>query len=273
LLYVFCDGAKINSNNDDRTKVLEVQELVRNVSFCKDLIVTIRDVNFGLAKNVIEGVSEIINVHGKVIVLEDDLLLSTGFLSYMNKALDLYESKYKVKQVSGYLFPINIDRNNGSFFLPVTNTIGWGTWKKEWNDLDFEAKGYRELSKNKKLRKSFNLDGSFNYANMLEKQMKNSSFGSWAVLYWWNVFKSKGFVLYPDYALVQHNDFNHSGSHSGIDDHYQYTNWNNKYEIYNFPKDILANGEIFEKQKHFLKKYSKYSLKNILLHAKQFLKF
>lgn len=52
-----------------------------------------REENYGLARNVIEGVTEIIERYGTVIVLEDDLVTNRYFLRFMNDALSRYEKK------------------------------------------------------------------------------------------------------------------------------------------------------------------------------------
>jgi hypothetical protein len=65
-----------------------------------------------------------------VIVLEDDLLVSSGFLAYMNKALEVQDVE-RVAQVSGYQFPIGFPPGL-SDFLPVVTSWGWATWKRAW---------------------------------------------------------------------------------------------------------------------------------------------
>ena len=63
-----------------------------------------RTENYGLAKNVIEGVTEIVNQYGKVIVLEDDLVTNRYFLRFMNDGLVRYENEKKVTGVTGFSF-------------------------------------------------------------------------------------------------------------------------------------------------------------------------
>ena len=68
-------------------KINEVKEIVKKENRFKKIIVTINELNKGLANSIIDGVTYVINSHGKVIVLEDDLILSPFFLSYMGKFL------------------------------------------------------------------------------------------------------------------------------------------------------------------------------------------
>lgn len=65
-----------------------------------------RSINCGLANNIIDGVTSVINEYGKVIVLEDDLVVSPYFLKYMNDALNMYENEEEVVCIHGYVYPV-----------------------------------------------------------------------------------------------------------------------------------------------------------------------
>jgi len=272
ILYIYCDGPKEGATQMQMEKIDEVKKVIRSVQWTKEVHINEAVENKGLARNVIDGVTEIVNKHGKVIVLEDDLILSTSFLSYMNNALDKYEKDTIVKQVSGFLFPIDIEEKNEAFFMPLTNTIGWGTWRRAWSEIDLTAPGYERLKTDKRLRHQFNLDGSYDYTSMLLKQMKNENFGSWAILYWWHVFNQKGLVLFPDYPLVQHNDFGNMGTHSGSDDHYTKSNWKNNYIVSNFPEKVMMDEKKYMVFKKYIKSYSRFSLSNFKIKLKKLLK-
>jgi hypothetical protein len=62
-------------------------------------------VHAGLAGSIIDGVSQVLGSHGRVVVVEDDLLLSPHFLSYMNDGLALYADDERVASIHGYRYP------------------------------------------------------------------------------------------------------------------------------------------------------------------------
>src|SRR5262245_39852640 len=72
-LYVFCDGPPDNSRRENTDAV---RAYVRSVTGFKKVTVLERETNFGLSRSIVSGVTEIVNVHGRVIVLEDDLVTS-----------------------------------------------------------------------------------------------------------------------------------------------------------------------------------------------------
>ena len=59
-----------------------------------------------MKNSIIAGVTQACEEHGRVIVLEDDLLLSPVALRYFNAALDRYADDPRVMHVSGYMFPV-----------------------------------------------------------------------------------------------------------------------------------------------------------------------
>lgn len=77
-LFIFSDGGK---DFEDEKLVEKTRKILDNTTGFKKTTVIKRPVNFGLAANVIDGVSTIIEKYGKVIVLEDDLITSPTFLS------------------------------------------------------------------------------------------------------------------------------------------------------------------------------------------------
>ena len=65
-----------------------------------------QETNKGLAKSIVDGVTELCQEYSRAIVLEDDILVGTYFLRYMNDALEKYKDEENVYQISGYMFPV-----------------------------------------------------------------------------------------------------------------------------------------------------------------------
>ena len=217
-LFVICDGAKEGATREHRAKVEAAQLVAKDTTWPGELNVVVSPQNKGLAKNVLTGVSSVLEEHESVIVLEDDLLVGKYFLEFMNESLRRYESHESVMQISGFTFPIGMPKRNESFFMPVTNTIGWGTWRRVWQKLDANASGCDTVLDSAAENHRFNLEGTYDYAAILKRQIaQESSNDSWGILFWWHVFSNRGLVLYPNYSLIQHKDDNSLGVHkSGL---------------------------------------------------------
>lgn len=217
-LYIFSDAPKDSAASP---AVAEIREYIHAISGFQDVTVIEREYNLGLANSIISGVTQLCEQHGRVIVLEDDLLVSEHFLTYMNQALETYESYDEVMQISGYMFPVEVAIEEDAFFLPFTTSWGWATWQRAWQKFDPSAGGYARLSADRKLQKAFDLNGAYPYYKMLQSQLKGE-INSWAVRWNLSVFMCKGLVLFPKQTLVHNAGFDGSGVHCGSQQPYAY---------------------------------------------------
>jgi len=169
--------------------------------------------NRGLSTSVIGGVNDMLMRFESVIVIEDDLELSPEFLVYMNNALVMYANDVKVFQVSGYMFDVQeMGHHGAAVFLPFTTSWGWATWRRAWQKFDTAAFGWEKLNTDASLRRRFNLGGAYDYASMLERQMSGQR-DSWAIRWYWSVFKENGLALFPPQSLVRNTGLDGSGTH------------------------------------------------------------
>lgn len=252
ILYIYSDGPKVKMNEKELLKIETTRQIIRNKKYCKEVVIIESSTNKGLADSIIDGVTTIVNKHGKIIVLEDDLVSSKGFLRYMNDALNKLAEEEKVMQISGYMFPLKITPTGNSFFLPMATSWGWATWKRSWYKFDPLASGYQELRHHHILAKKFDLNGSYPYTNMLFQQMENRTLDSWAIRWWWSIFKEKGITLFPDCSLINNIGFDREGTHTHYPDPFLLKNFDNSYIINKFPLKIKVSKFYFKKVIFFL---------------------
>lgn len=210
-LFVFCDGPKSTS---DAPLVKEVRRIAGSRQWCGKVHIIERKYNMGLANSVIAGVTEVCEMFGCVIVLEDDLVTSPYFLNYMNKALELFEKNTRVFQISAYMYPLDLKCSEEAFFLPFTTSWGWATWHRAWRNFDPEVKHYPELASEPQRIYEFNLNGSYPYFKMLKNQI-HGQLDSWAIRWYFSVFNMNGLVLHPKWSLVRNIGFDGSGTNCG----------------------------------------------------------
>lgn len=199
-LFIFSDGWK---NDSAKIEVEKVRNYLKTIDGFKKITIIERLDNYGLAKSIIEGVSEIINQYGRVIVLEDDLITSKNFLIYMNDALEFYSTTPKVWSISGFSFPI-IHQDGYQFdaaFGLRASSWGWASWQDRWDKVDWDVSDYDQFIKNQSSQKRFNLGGS-DLCKMLADQM-TGKINSWAIRFCYAQFKDGAFDLYPTLSKVE----------------------------------------------------------------------
>lgn len=252
-LFIYCDGLKPNCSESDHEKVNAVRQIADEENRFKKVNVIYREENLGLANSIISGVTEIVNQFGRIIVLEDDLVPSVGFLKYMNEALDLYENEDKVGCIHAWNYDLDASEyKDSTFFLLGGDCWGWATWKRSWNL--FEPIGNTSLDeiKNKKLEYSFNRNGTHAFVEMLEDQI-NGKNDSWAIRWHASLFLKGKFCLHPTRTIVKNIGFDNTGVHCGSDD------------IIQKPIDFIdLKKNIIEESDWFYNSYFEYKKKNEL---------
>lgn len=208
-LYLFSDGAATPEAEAD---VAAVRQYVSSLSGFGSLTLICRSRNFGLAANIIEGVSEILENHDKVIVVEDDLESSPWFLTFMNEALDRFADDLRIGHVHGYMYPL----------APLPDVIvtrwvgswGWGTWARAWQF--FEPDGavlLRNIEKDRSSR-AFDMNGRF--TRMLKHQVEKRN-NSWAIRWYASLFLRGLYAVNAGRSLVRNTGNDASGTHSRAD--------------------------------------------------------
>jgi hypothetical protein len=258
-LFIFSDGPKKGATEEELNKITLLRKLIRKEQWCKDVHIFESPVNLGLADSIINGVTEVVNKFGKIIVLEDDLLTSVHYLAYMNEGLCRFEKEDKVFQIVGYTAPVRTHFKNDSYFLPMASSLGWGTWARAWKYFEINPQDYILLKGDKKLRKKFDLGNSYPYSDMLIRQME-TGIDSWAIRWWWSVFKQNGVGLFPDRTLIACIGFDPEATHTKtiIKGFNKY--WIKNYRILNFPSEVKVNISLFNKVRKYDRRVSNLSI-------------
>lgn len=211
-LFIFVDGARENKRGEAE-KVCAVQEYVKTIEGFKCVHYTFSEVNKGLAKSIIGGVSEILYKYGKAIVVEDDLYLSRSFLRFMNDMLNKYESDERIMQVSGYGCKLTRlgDYPYDAYINERAQCWSWATWKNRWDTVDWNVTDYETLSASPKLQKAFNQRGS-DLFGMLKGCMEHKV-DSWYIRFHYSMYKQCRYSITPVKSLVRNDGFGEEATH------------------------------------------------------------
>ncbi len=210
-LFIYADGPKKGASQEDLDKIAEVRSIIATTRGFKNVIVKQSDKNQGLASSVVAAVTELVNQFGKIIVLEDDIVVSSGFLQYMNDALDFYEKEERVMHISGYMFPVK-NKLPPTFFYNTASCWGWGTWARAWKLFDNDAVALSDKLKKSGRAFQFDIDGTYPFSQQLQKNA-SGEICTWAVRWYASIFFAGGLCLHPYPSLTNNIGFDHSGVH------------------------------------------------------------
>lgn len=213
-LYCYIDGAR---NSDDKySQKIMVDIANEHFKDFKSISIFQRGANFGLAKNIIQAVTEVVSKYGKVIVLEDDIVTSNAFLKFMNDALDYYEHENKIWHISAHS-EVNFEQRKDEIFLwRVMNCWGWATWQNRWQYFEKDADLLMEEF-TEQMIKEFDLNGSGVFWSQVVANAQNR-LNTWAIFWYATIFKHSGLCVNPYYSHAANIGFDGSGIHCGADE-------------------------------------------------------
>lgn len=208
-LIVFVDGARANKEGETE-KVEAVQSFVSNIKGFKSLEIHFSKENRGLGPSLITGINDVITRYGKAIIVEDDLLCSNNFLSFLNQGLDYYQDKRDVFSISGetvkVIAPQRFPYDN--YFAPRAGCWGWATWKDRWETVDFELNDWQSVRANKC---KFNRWGGSDCFKLLDGWHTGKN-KSWAIRFNYSQFLQGKTSVFPVVSKVSNEGFEEDGT-------------------------------------------------------------
>ena len=217
-LYIYCDGPKDSASDEMIQKIAEVRQVARKRQWCQEVHIVEAEKNKGLANSIIGGVTDVINKHGKVFVLEDDLVSSPHMLKFVNKSLDFYEDYAGVFSISVNRPPLSRmqipeDYPYDVFACLRSYSTGWGTWKDRWEKVDWSMDDFDRCKKNPDMLRALCRLGD-DFPPMMQMQ-EDGKIDSWAVRFGFAHFKHHAVAILPCKSYVTNIGFDGTGTHSG----------------------------------------------------------
>jgi hypothetical protein len=207
-LIIYSDSA---ASVEVLSQVEKVREYIKTIVGFRSVTIYYRPSNYGLSKSIINGVSEVLSRYERIIVLEDDMLTSSRFLSYVNEALDRFAEDDRVVSVHGYVYPVENDLPD-AFFLRGSDCWGWATWRRGWEIFNPDGKELISELRRLNLTTAFNFNDAYPYSEMLINQI-NGLNDSWAIRWYASTFIADKLTLYPGRSLVHNIGNDNSGTH------------------------------------------------------------
>nr|WP_320166838.1 methyltransferase domain-containing protein [uncultured Methylophaga sp.] len=246
-LFIYSDAAKSESAKKD---VDEVRGYIRTITGFKKLTIIEREKNWGLADSIIDGVTDVINRFGRIIVLEDDIVTSPYFLQFMNDALGFYQNEKNVWHISGWNYPIPSDGIHDVFLSRLMSCWGWATWADRWMFYEKNSDSIIASFKKEDIN-AFNIDGEANFFEQVV-QNKKGTINTWAIFWYAVIFQNNGLCLSPVTSYVLNIGLDGSGENCATTD--VYSNYCKKDKgKYKFTQAIEENAFFLDGIKDFYK--------------------
>lgn len=218
LVYVFQDGPR-NGNEKDELNCKAVQEVVnREIDWECELHAYSSEKNRGCRDAIIYAINCVFKEYESVIVVEDDVVTSPAFYTYMCRALEFYRKYPAVWSISGYSlspskFKVPEDYDYDVFASPRLLNWGWGTWRNRWEKTDWTMSYYAEFMNHPYERQVFSQTGC-DMIDMLREEYEGRS-SAWDIQFAFAHFANHAISIVPCISYTYNIGFDGSGTHCG----------------------------------------------------------
>ena len=238
-LYIFSDAPKLG----DEEKVKKVRKYIHTIDGFKTVNIVERATNNRI-KNNRGGMRKLLNEYGRIIFMEEDNITASGFLQFMNDALNFYTANKDIICISGYNVPVNFPKSYKFDYYLSAYFNGWGF--ATWDNRDF----MKALEYNDAYSEVMNDLSLYNKINKIHPKLINGlkqiqegklQAGDYNIVF--HSIKNNLYTVKPIESFVNNIGHDGSGVHCGISNKFRMNNTLNEKTI-SFSDTVSYNFEI-----------------------------
>ncbi len=209
IVVAISDGAR---TSEDQALIDSCRSIIRPDWNCK-VVKLYRDTNFGLRKNVIEGVSTVFDTFPQAIVLEDDCVPHPSFFYYCQELLELYESDERIFSITGmnqFANQLAPGKSGDYRFSRYFSSWGWASWRRAWQQANWQTFPKPEDFAGRLAAPVFP-DTNTYWDNLLRQPHKYHQLDSWAFQACLTALQNSQLTIFPTVNMIDN-----IGLHSGV---------------------------------------------------------
>lgn len=206
-IIVYLDGDRSEKDVPKTSAVLRVVEQFKRNEL-PNIEIRKREKNYGCKKNISGAITDILAKYERIIVVEDDVLVSKYFLRYMDEALEFYKDDMRIWGINGHQCPyMRIPKSyaHDVYLSPRNLCTGWGTWRNRWEGVDFAVKDWPEFVGVKENYERV-MEAGWDIKYMLDLYCAGR-LTSWALPCTYHMIKNGLFMIEPKYAQTKNIGF------------------------------------------------------------------
>lgn len=207
-IHVFLDGPKPGDNQE---AIEDVRKIAMDKLAHLGARFHVQKSNLGLSQSIIRALNKLNENYDAFVVVEDDLLLSSGFLKFMTDGLLGFAGHPRVACIHGYALPIS--NLPPLYFLRGGDCWGWATWSPKWSLFRTNATALLQEMHDRKLLNEFDQSTGPSQAGLLLDTAMGRR-DSWAIRWHASLYLANQLTLHPGNSLVFNTGNDSSGTHA-----------------------------------------------------------
>jgi len=226
-LFLACDGARENKPNDIE-QIEKCKKIAENIDWECEVHKRYLDKNVGCGIGPFSAIDWALSLEDKIVILEDDCVPEATFFPYMAELLEKYKDDERIGIISGYNHFKKWECGNSSYFFTKTGaTLGWGTWRRVWQNYDYTINSFDDEYCQKLLRNDIGFKRAAQ-RRLANWKLTRDKLNAGENISWWD--HQFGFLKYAQSLLmiVPHHNMIYNigvGANSTHAQHIQRTKW------------------------------------------------
>ena len=234
----FCDGHK---GEKDYQAVMETRAYIDSLTGFRKKYRHYRERNISTGPNFKQGITWLFENYDQFIVVEDDLVVTPNYISYLLQSLDFYRQEKSVFCITGFCFPIEV--KNYSYDTIIHRrfcSYGWGSWSDRVVNVKWDKDQLGDMMKNSPgFQERLNEQGLDLY-RMVKKQI-SGAISTWDIQMQVHVSENKLKVVYPIISKGYNIGFDNESTNTFGIDYLKTTLDDGTKRLFNFcPADFIA---------------------------------
>lgn len=215
-LFLYQDGAR-EDRPDDIENIKNCREIVENIDWECEVHTFYQEKNVGVDPSGYIADTWAFSQTDKCLVLEDDVIPSISYFSFVKEMLDKYEKDERVMLISGMNLQDHTRVESDYFFSRTTITMAWASWSrvvKRWDSSYSFLKDEQQALKVKNYIKKYGL-----VKNMLDVMKAHLYSGKehFETILIANQFLNEGLTIVPSKNMCVNIGAVPDASHSASD--------------------------------------------------------
>ncbi|GEO11748.1 hypothetical protein [Segetibacter aerophilus] len=211
----FCDGHK---GDKDFQGVKETRAYIDSLTGFKNIYKHYREKNLSTGPNFKMGITWLCENYDQFIVVEDDLVVTSNYITYLLQGLQFYKQEQSVFCVTGFCFPINV--KNYAYDTIVHKrfcSYGWASWSNRVKNVKWDKDELKNIIKTTPgFKNSLNEEGRDLY-RMVKKQI-DGTISTWDIQMQVHVSLNRYKVIYPIVSKAYNIGFDNESTNTfGVD--------------------------------------------------------
>ena len=211
----FCDGHK---GENDKQGVQETRDYINSLTGFRNIYKHYRERNISTGPNFRTGLTHLFTNYEQFIIVEDDLVVTSNYISYMMEALEYYRNQPTVFCITGFCFPLRTKK------YPYDTTMhnrfcsyGWASWSNRVSKVIWDPNELYRLTQNSPdFKRRLNSEG-WDLHRMLMKQL-DGKISTWDIQMQVHVSENRMKVVYPVISKATNIGFDKESTNTfGID--------------------------------------------------------